>query len=96
MAYIRMSIARPRHGQEQQLEDAMRKLNDLAKETPGCIATYLLRPHDDSSEIARISIYDSEASADAAANTNAFLVARSEMHLVTEPGHQERAFFSFD
>lgn len=94
MPYIRLSIARPLPGQEQRLEEAMQKLNELAKETTGCLASYLMRPHDDSGEIARISIYEDESTATAAANSNSFLSLRSEMHLSAEPGHQERAFFT--
>jgi quinol monooxygenase YgiN len=94
MPYVRLSIARPRHGQEQRLEEIMRKLADVAREQEGCSASYLLRPHDDSGEIARIVIYSSEQTAEQAASSQTILALRSEMHLITEPGHVERAFFS--
>jgi quinol monooxygenase YgiN len=94
MPYFRLSIARPRRGDEQRFEEVMRKLNELGAATEGCLATYLLRTHDDSGEIARLAIYENEAAAAAAANTNSFLSLRAELHLISEPGHQERAFFS--
>lgn len=94
MPYFRLSIGRPRRGDEQRFEEVMRKLNELGASTPGCLATYLLRPHDDSGEVARLAIYETEADASAAAATNSFLALRSELHLLSEPGHQERAFFS--
>lgn len=94
MPYIRLSIATPRRGQEKRLEELMRKLAALASEQEGCIDSYLLRPHDDSGEIARIVIYKDEAAAEHSANNQSVMAVRSEMHLLTEPGHIERAFFS--
>ncbi|MCZ2108318.1 MAG: antibiotic biosynthesis monooxygenase [Dehalococcoidia bacterium] len=94
MSYIRLSVARPRHGQEARLEDLMRKLDDLSKDQDGCIESFVLKPHDDSGEIARIVVYRDENAAEAAANSQSFLAIRSEIHLVSEPGQVERAFFS--
>jgi len=93
MTYIRLSVARPRKGEEGRLEDLMRRLATLASEQDGCSASYVLRPHDDSGEIARIAIYNDEAAAEGAANNQSVMSLRSEIHLITEPGHQERAFF---
>lgn len=94
MSYIRLSIARPRRGEEARLEDLMRKLNDLSKDQDGCIESFILKPNDDSSEIARIVVYRDEHVAEAAANSQSFMAIRSEIHLLSEPGHVERAFFS--
>lgn len=94
MPYIRLSIAKPRRGEEAHLEELMRRLNDLSAGQEGCIESWVLRPHDDSGEVARIAIYDSEQAAEAAANNQSFLAIRSEIHLSTEPGNTERAFFS--
>jgi hypothetical protein len=54
----------------------------------------VLRPHDSSGEIARIAVYESEQIAESAANSTSFMALRSEIHLIAEPGHTERAFFS--
>lgn len=54
----------------------------------------MLKPHDNSGEVARIAVYESEHAAEAAANQNSFMALRSEIHLASEPGHTERAFFS--
>jgi heme-degrading monooxygenase HmoA len=94
MPYIRLSIARPIKGQESRLQEIMTKLNDLSKDQPGCRESYVLKPRDDSGEVARIAIYDSEAEAETAANNSSFMALRSQLHLVSEPGHVERAFFS--
>ncbi len=72
----------------------MRKLSVVSAEQPGCEASYVLKPRDQSGELARVSIYKDEQSAEAAAQSQTIMALRSEMHLVTEPGHTERAFFS--
>jgi quinol monooxygenase YgiN len=92
MPYVRLSIATPSRGQADRANELMRKLADAARETKGCIASYLLKPTDGSSEVGRITIYEDEASADAMANTQTMLSLRSELHLVIEAGHIERAF----
>lgn len=94
MPYIRLSIAKPRPHEEARLEELMRKLNEMSSSQEGCLDSWVLRPHDNSGEIARIAIYDSEESAESAAKSDAFMAIRSEIHLATEPGHIERAFFS--
>jgi len=92
--YIRISVARPRKGEEKRLEDIMKRIAQLVAESDGCLESYVLRPHDDSGEIARIAIYKDEDSAEHAAVSEKVMALRSEMHLLVEPGHEERAFFS--
>ncbi len=94
MPYIRLSIAKPRRGEEKRLEELMRKLTTLTEDQEGCMQSYLLRTSDDSGELARVAVYSDEASAERAANNQSVMALRSEMHLITEPGHQERAFVS--
>ncbi|MDZ7729034.1 MAG: antibiotic biosynthesis monooxygenase [Dehalococcoidia bacterium] len=92
MTYIRLSIAKPRHGEEKRVEDIQGQIAEYVRSLPGCRESYLLHPHDDSGEIARISIYDSEESADQAANQPHLLSLRSELNLAAEAGHIERGF----
>lgn len=94
LPYIRLSIARPRRGEEKRLEELFRQLSDMAASMPGCLQSLVLKPHDDSGEIARISIYEGEEAAEAIANNPRFMSLRAEVHLASEPGHAERAFFS--
>jgi len=94
MPYIRLTINKPRRGQEARLEELMRKLGDLSKGQPGFIEGWLLKPNDNSGEIARIAVWQDEASAEAIANNQSWMALRSEIHLCVEPGHQDRAFFS--
>lgn len=94
MPYIRVSVVRPRKGEEQRTEDLVRRIAKLAGEAEGALESYILRPHDDSGEIARITIYESEEAAEHAAVDDTLMALRSELHLLVEPGHVERAFFS--
>lgn len=93
MAYIRLSIARPRPGREKALEDVMARIVDFVGRQEGCQRSYLLKPHDDSGDLARIAIYDDEAAANRAANQEHMMALRSEFNLAAQEGHVERAFF---
>jgi len=92
--YIRLSVMKPRPGEAQRMEDFMRKLTALVLEQEGCIESYLMKPDDDSGEIARMAIYVDERSAENSANSTPVMALRSEIHLLSEPGHVERAFFT--
>lgn len=94
MTYIRLSIAKPRHGQETRLADLMKQVAEAASSQPGCRESYLLEPHDDSGEVVRITLYEDEASADHAANDAHMMSLRSEINLASEAPHEERGFFS--
>jgi quinol monooxygenase YgiN len=94
VTYIRLSIVRPRRGEEKRVEDLMRKLAAAVSETDGCLQSYVLRPDDESSEVARIAIYTDETAGEKAANSQHIMSLRSELHLCSEAGHVERAFFS--
>jgi len=92
--YIRLSVMKPRPGEEQRMEDFMRKLTALVLEQEGCTESYLMKPRDDSGEIVRMAIYADERSAENSANSTPVMALRSEIHLLSEPGHVERAFFT--
>lgn len=93
MPYVRISIARPRAGQEKRLAELQQAIADYIARQPGCERSYVLRPHDDSGEIARVTIWDDESQAEAAANSDHMLSLRSELNLaVADGGHTERAF----
>ncbi|MGH2608199.1 MAG: antibiotic biosynthesis monooxygenase [Tepidiformaceae bacterium] len=92
MAYVRLSIARPRRGEEARFEQVMRRLTEVTAQQPGCTAAYIMKPDDGSGEIARISFYDDSQNADTAAQGATIMALRSELHLLSEAGHVERGF----
>ena len=94
MPYIRISIVTPRRGEEQATEEVMRKLDAAVSSAPGCLQSYVLKPHDNSGEIARLTIYENEDAAEAAANSAHILSLRSEINILSDGKHVERAFFT--
>lgn len=93
MPYIRISIARPRPGEEHRFEEVEAQIVDFISKQPGCEQSYLLRPHDESGELARITLWDSEESAENAAKTDTLMALRSELNRLCVAGsHTERAF----
>jgi quinol monooxygenase YgiN len=93
MPYVRISIARPRAGQRERLDELQRQIAALIGRQPGCERCYVLYPHDNSGDIARISIWDSEDAAERAASSDAMLALRSELLLAADDdGPEERAF----
>ncbi|MEX0782260.1 MAG: antibiotic biosynthesis monooxygenase [Dehalococcoidia bacterium] len=94
MTYVRLTIARPRHGEEARFEAIMQRLTEVTAQQPGCEATYMMKPDDGSGDIARISFYGDNHQADAAAQSATIMALRSELHLVSEAGHVERGFFT--
>lgn len=96
MPYVRLTIAHPRPGQERRVRELIERLNELTGAIEGCMATYVLHPHDESGDIARMAFWADEDTAEAAAADDRVLAVRSELHLALEEGHIERAFFTDD
>ena len=94
MPYVRISIAKPSASQNDAVESLMTRINDYVSAQDGCVSAYLMKPRDQSGEIARMAIYDDEDSAEKAANSQTVLSLRSEMHQIIEAGHTERAFLT--
>lgn len=95
MAYVRLTIVKPLHGHESHVEELIRRVAELASKQDGCLESWVLKPHDDSGEIARIAVWQDEHAAEHAANDTSIMAARSELNQWLEPrGHVERAFFS--
>jgi quinol monooxygenase YgiN len=92
MSYLRLSIARPRRGEEQRVHELQGEIAKWVVTQPGCRASYLLHPHDDSGEIARVTIYESEEAADRTASHAHMMALRSQLNLAIEADHVERGF----
>lgn len=95
MSYIRLTVVKPRPGQEAHVEQIIRRLADLAGKQPGCLQSFILKPHDESGEVARLAIWTDEHAAEHAANDHTIMAVRSDLNQwLTPNGHVERAFFS--
>ena len=96
MAYVRLSIVKPRRGREQEVERLLLDLTAYVLTQPGCLGAHVLRPEDQSGEYGRIAIYAEEKDADHVANTPHAMSVRSLLHEAIEEGHEERAFFTME
>ncbi|HXG42047.1 MAG TPA: antibiotic biosynthesis monooxygenase [Dehalococcoidia bacterium] len=92
MAYIRVSLMRPMAGHEAEVESLNRELVAYYRRFPGCLAAYFVQAADGSGELGRVSVWEREEDADRAANDDHSLALRSRLHLLIQPGHQDRSF----
>ncbi|HUF52194.1 MAG TPA: antibiotic biosynthesis monooxygenase [Dehalococcoidia bacterium] len=92
MAYVRVSTMRPKPGREAEAEAVSRELIDFYREQPGCLHSTFVNAMDGSSEIGRITFWESSAVADRAAMRERSIYLRSRLHLAIEKGHQDRSF----
>lgn len=95
MFYIRVSLMHARPGKEQQVAVAMDDLVTFYMKQPGYIVGYKLSAADEVGDVGRITVWESEAAAEAAAQTNHVMSKRSELMPLIEAGsHGERSFWA--
>ncbi len=95
MAYVRISLMRPKRGQEQRLTDLIDQLAAYYRQQPGFLNGYRLSalPGDTSGRLGRVGVWESAAAAERAAGTDHDLAMRSEVNMAVEDGsHEELAF----
>ena len=97
MAYIRYSLVRPLPHHSEEVKSLLLRLSAWTVKQDGCIESFVLQPHDDSGEIARIAIYRDEHTAEHLASTNDVMAMRSQLDQIIDPtSHTERAFFTIE
>ncbi len=94
MPYIRISLMRPLAGKEAAVVDLNSQLVTFYREQEGCRQSHLIKATDGSSEVGRVSLWQSEATADRAATLDRSMALRSRLHLLVRRGHQERSFLA--
>ena len=94
MAYVRISLMRPLAGREAEVDELNRELVQFYRGQAGCLQSTVLHATDDSGETGRVSFWESEGTADAAASTDRSMFLRSRLHLMVRRGHQDRSFHS--
>jgi quinol monooxygenase YgiN len=93
MLYIRVSLMVPKEGFDGEVAQLMDDLVAFYDEQPGYIRGYKLRSSDGNAFIGRVTVWESEASADAAAQTTHVLSRRAELQpLIEQESHLERSF----
>ena len=90
--YVRLSLHKPRPGQFDAVKELQEGVLEALKASKGCRQAHLLRPLDDSGEIGRLSLWDSEEAAEEAAQGQHTMALRSQIGLLVEGVGTERAF----
>lgn len=90
MPYVRISIVRPLRGREDDLRSVLDRLVAYYARQAGYIEGYRLEHADDSDQFGRIGVWQSEADADRAAQTEHDIALRSELNgMIEENSHVE-------
>lgn len=94
MPYVRISLMKPVPGREAEVMELNESLVSFYRSHEGCQVCYLVTAADGSGEVGRLSVWDSERAADRAANDDHSMALRSRLHLLIQPGHQDRSFIA--
>ncbi len=91
MPYVRVSLMQPKAGRHAQVSELAGELAEFFAKQPGFVEGYAL--HSTDALVGRVTVWDSEAAADAAAQSTHVLAVRSRLNNDVENGsHQEHAF----
>lgn len=94
MPYLRLSLMKPLPGQEAEVKEINQQLVHLYRSLEGCLAAFAVAAVDGSGDLGRLTVWESEHAADHAATHHHSLALRSQLHLLIQPGHQERSFIA--
>lgn len=92
MPYVRISLMHPLPGREAEVEDLNRQLITLYSEQRGFMESRFIRSAAGCGEVGRVTFWQSEGAADAAATSDRSMSLRSRLHLLVQRGHQDRSF----
>ena len=94
MLYIRISLMMPEKGKREEVRRLNQEISAFNRGLEGCRDSFVISAADNSGELGRLSVWDSKEAAEGAANHQHHMSRRSELHLVVQPGHAERSFFT--
>jgi heme-degrading monooxygenase HmoA len=93
--YVRLSLVRPRAGQEDLVANILNDLLNFYSSQPGYIEGYSLSSNDPGPEVGRLTLWRAEHDAEATASAQHVMSRRSELMRVIEGGSQiERSFIA--
>jgi len=82
----------PAEGREEDARWLNEELVTFYRQQDGCIGSHFVVAADGAGEQGRVSFWQSERHADAAAVLDHSLYLRSRLHLAVRDGHQQRSF----
>jgi len=93
MPYVRISLMRPKHGREDEVNELIDRLVAYYEQQPGYITGYRLRNIDGTDRVGRLGVWDRHEDAEHAATTDHDLALRSQLNLMIEDeSHEEYSF----
>jgi quinol monooxygenase YgiN len=92
MPYIRLTLVHPRPERRAEVRRHYEELIAYVRTLPGCLAGYVIEPHDESGEVGRISIWESAEAAHHAANDPHALALHAELHFDVQGSLWDRSF----
>ena len=92
MCYVRLSLLATLEGHEAEARRVEEELLAFLAQQPGFVDGYLLSAPGPSPEVGRLTVWESEADADHAANLDHVLALRSRLLQITEEDRFERSF----
>ena len=91
--YVRLSLVRPKAGQEEKVAEILNDLVGFYAAQPGYLQGYTLETNAPGSEVGRLTMWKSEHDAEATASNQHVMAQRSELLRLVEGGsHIERSF----
>ena len=91
MPWVRVSLMKPKAGRQAEVDQLLTELADYFAEQDGFVEGYILHAKD--GLVGRVTIWETEASADHSAQSNHVLAVRSRLNPDVEDGsHEEHAF----
>jgi quinol monooxygenase YgiN len=94
VAYVRLSLMTPSRGEEDHVVQLQRDLVRYFSSQPGYVEGYVLKAPDGSGQVGRIGVWESEAAADQAANSDHVMAVRSQLNQMITGEHNERSFLA--
>ena len=95
--YVRLSLVNPLPGNEKRVSQIQDELLTFLIGKPGYVRGYKLTSGDPQGRIGRLGVWQSEAAAEAQANSAPVLSLRSEMlRLIEKDSHAEHSYTALD
>ena len=94
MPYIRISFMTPAEGKLDEVREYNDELSAFYQAQDGCLQSFVLTAADGSGELGRMSIWESETTADHAATLQHSMSLRSRLRLAVKRGHVDRSFLA--
>jgi hypothetical protein len=95
--HVRLSLMKPKPGEEQRVMEIHRRLLEWLPSQPGFVRGYLIVDGDPQGRVGHLHLYRSAHEADQVAQSDHVLSLRADLLLlVEEEGHAEHAYAAID